>query len=186
MNELTAVTASLLAGLIVGIDNFRAGMALGAQRLSPVSKKQMSISFIAFEAITPIVGLVIGNSALVLVGFWSEYLGPCVLASLGIYVVCDALTGPKMEKRVNLDNYWIILGLPVSLSFDNLSAGMGLGLIGFPILLSAVIIGGVSASMSGTGLRFGSIIRKRLPHRTELFSGVFLIIIAVVSFLNIQ
>ncbi len=185
MNELTVVTASLVAGLIVGIDNFRAGIALGAQRLSPLGRKRMSISFTVFELITPVVGLIIGNSALALVGYWSKYLGPCVLASLGIYVVCDAL-GPKTEKRGNLDNFWIILGLPVSLSFDNLSAGMGLGLLGFPVLLSALVIGGVSASVSLAGLRFGSIIRKHLPLRTELFSGAFLIIIAVISFLNIE
>jgi putative Mn2+ efflux pump MntP len=74
---------------------------------------------------------------------------------------------------------WMVLGLPLSLSLDNLVAGTTLGMLGFPMLISVVIIGAMSALFAVVGLRLGTTAVKLLPVRAELIGGVVLICIAI-------
>jgi putative Mn2+ efflux pump MntP len=73
----------------------------------------------------------------------------------------------------------VVLGLPLSLSLDNLIAGASLGMIGFPLLLSVAVIGAMSALMSLAGLWLGGRAINFLRVRTELLGGVALILIAL-------
>ena len=73
----------------------------------------------------------------------------------------------------------MVLGLPLSLSLDNLIAGTTLGMIGFPILLSVTIIGVMSALLSLAGLRLGRTAVNLLRFRADLIGGVVLIFIAL-------
>jgi putative Mn2+ efflux pump MntP len=73
----------------------------------------------------------------------------------------------------------MVLGLPLSLSLDNLIAGTTLGMIGFPILLSVMIIGLMSSVLSLTGLRLGHTAINLLRIRADLIGGVVLIFIAI-------
>ena len=72
-----------------------------------------------------------------------------------------------------------MLGLPLSLSLDNLIAGASLGMIGFPLLISVVVIGAISGLMSLAGLRLGNIAANYLRMKTDLIGGFALICIAV-------
>ena len=73
----------------------------------------------------------------------------------------------------------MVLGLPLSLSLDNLIAGTTLGMIGFPILLSVIIIGAMSSLFSLAGLRLGKTAVNLLRFRADLIGGVVLIFIAL-------
>lgn len=73
----------------------------------------------------------------------------------------------------------MVLGLPLSMSLDNLIAGTSLGMIGFPLLLSVVVIGAMSALMSLAGLWLGRTAVNYLKVKTELVGGVALILIAL-------
>ncbi len=71
------------------------------------------------------------------------------------------------------------LGLPLSLSLDNLIAGASLGLVGFPLLLWVAVIGSMSALMALAGLRLGSLAVNFLRINTELLGGVALVCIGL-------
>jgi putative Mn2+ efflux pump MntP len=73
----------------------------------------------------------------------------------------------------------MVLGLPLSLSLDNLVAGTTLGMVGFPLLLSVVIIGAMSSLLSFAGLRLAKTAMNLVPSRTELIGGVVLIVVAL-------
>ena len=75
---------------------------------------------------------------------------------------------------------WIVLGVPLSLSLDNLLAGTSLGMVGFPLLLSITVIGAMSALMSLAGLKLGRLAINYLPAKSELLGGIALICIAVI------
>jgi putative Mn2+ efflux pump MntP len=77
-----------------------------------------------------------------------------------------------------------LAGLPLSLSFDNLAAGVGLGSLGFPVIASALIIGLVSGSLCAVGLFAGAQLRRWMPERAELWSGVYLLALAAVRLLE--
>ena len=72
----------------------------------------------------------------------------------------------------------MLFGLPLSLSLDNLLAGVGLGSIHYPVLFSALVIGLVSAAMSCTGLYLGNWLRRFVPKRSDVIVGAYLCLLA--------
>lgn len=167
----------LLLGFALSLDSFRASLGLGTLRLSRWRQLQIVIAFGVCDALAPLVGLVIGKSLLAYVGPWVEHLGPLLLCAYGVYVIYVAQRYTGAEARDT--DHWMVLGLPLSLSLDNLVAGTTLGMVGFPLLLSVVIIGAMSSLLSFAGLRLGKTAVKLVPSRTELIGGVVLIVVAL-------
>jgi putative Mn2+ efflux pump MntP len=66
------------------------------------------------------------------------------------------------------------------LSLDNLLAGASLGLLGFSPVVSATVFGATTAVMSIAGLCLGRALGRLIRIRADLFSGVTLIIAAIV------
>lgn len=171
------MTKLLLIGFALSLDSFRASLGLGALKLSRWRQVQIVVAFGLCDALAPLVGLLLGKSLLTYVGPWVEHLGPLLLCAYGVYVIYIAqrYAGAEAEDA----DHWMVLGLPLSLSLDNLVAGTTLGMVGFPLLLSVVIIGAMSALLSFAGLRLARTAVNFLPSRTELIGGVVLIVVAL-------
>jgi putative Mn2+ efflux pump MntP len=167
----------LLLGFTLSLDSFRVSLGLGATKLRPARKAQIAIAFGLCDGLAPLVGLLIGQSLLKYTGAWVEHLGPLVLCIYGVYVIYVArfFTGNEAQE----EGRWTVLGLPLSMSLDNLVAGASLGMIGFPLLLSVVVIGAMSALMSLAGLWLGSMAITYLKLKTELLGGVALVLIGI-------
>jgi len=105
------------------------------------------------------------------------HAGPAAVLLLGVAVVFLALRQEDVAEAANSDG--VLFGLPLSLSLDNFLAGAGLGAIHFPILLSAVVIGLVSAAMSCAGLYMGAWMRRFLPRRMEIAVGAYLCLLGL-------
>ena len=191
----------MIIGLLTGVDNFRAGIGLGALNIDPPCKKQLMLYFLIFESAMPALGLFVGNSigksitSSTTLDQWSNIIGSVILGSLGVYVILNStLKGEEEDKQKNekkkkvLQSQWIIIGLPISLSFDNFFAGTGLGVLGFPVILSAVLIGGISGLMSVSGLKLGDTLKRKFASKmkTDLLSGIFLLAIALFYLVNLQ
>ena len=170
----------LLLGFALSLDSFRVSLGLGTLKLSRLRQLQIVIAFGVCDALAPLIGLLIGKSLLEFVGPWVEHLGPLLLCAYGVYVIYIAQRCAGRETGET--DRWMVLGLPLSLSLDNLVAGTSLGMIGFPLLISVVIIGAMSALLSLAGLKLGRTAVGLLRVRAELIGGVVLIVIAL-SFL---
>jgi putative Mn2+ efflux pump MntP len=125
----------------------------------------------------PLLGLAFGRSVAAVAGVWAEGIGIAVLALCGVLIIALALRDDETPEAAagNL----ALAGLPLSLSLDNLAAGVGLGSLGFPVVASALVIGGVSGSLCAFGLFAGGWLRRWVPRRAELWSGVYLLILAL-------
>jgi Putative manganese efflux pump len=77
-----------------------------------------------------------------------------------------------------------LFGIPLSLSLDNLLAGTGLGMLGFPPVFTAVVFGTITALMTFVGLQLGGIAARFIPIRSDLLSGMGLSIMVVVLVLG--
>jgi putative Mn2+ efflux pump MntP len=167
----------LLLGFTLSLDSFRVSLGLGATKLRPARKAQIAIAFGLCDGLAPLVGLLIGQSLLKYTGAWVEHLGPLVLCGYGVYViyVARSCTGKEAQE----EGRWSVLGLPLSMSLDNLIAGASLGMIGFPLLISVVVIGAMSSLMSLAGLWLGNMAISYLRVKTELFGGVALVLIGI-------
>jgi len=167
----------LLLGFALSLDSFRVSLGLGTLKLSRLRQLQIVIAFGVCDAVAPLIGLLIGKSLLEIIGPWVEHLGPLLLCAYGVYVIYIAKRCAGTETGET--DRWMVLGLPLSLSLDNLIAGTTLGMIGFPILLSVTIIGVMSSLFSLAGLRLGKTAVNLLRFRADLIGGVVLIFIAL-------
>jgi putative Mn2+ efflux pump MntP len=168
----------LLLGFVLSLDSFRASLALGAMKLRPMRRVQIILAFGLCDALAPLIGLLIGKSFLQYIGAWTEYLGPVMLCACGAYVI---YISQRCADKATLENdHWIVFGLPLSLSLDNLVAGTSLGMLGFPLLLSVTIIGTMSALLSLAGLLLGKSAAKFLKLETELVGGGALVFVGLI------
>jgi putative Mn2+ efflux pump MntP len=173
-----SLAALVLLGFVLGLDSFRVSAGLGSLNLSPSRRTRIALAFGLCDAIAPLVGIAIGHSVIELMGRWTALIGPLVLALYGLYTLYLVWQCKELDAADN--DLWLLFGIPISLSLDNLIAGMGIGMLEFPVLLSALVIGLISGMMSLAGMRLGSVVGRYVPLKAELLSGIVLICMAVV------
>ena len=75
---------------------------------------------------------------------------------------------------------YIVVSVPLSLSLDNLLAGIGLGMLGFPPVFTATVSGAMTALTTFLGPHLGGAIACFIPVRADLLSGIGLSVMVVV------
>ena len=173
----------LVLGFTLSLDNFRVSIALGTLSLSRRRAVQVALTFGLWDGLAPLTGLLLGNYFGQAIGPAADYVGPIVLGGYGVYLLIQAL---RTAEPGELDHPWVLFGIPLSLSLDNLLAGTGLGLLGFSPLLSAAIFAVITALMSFVGLQLGRGAARllRIRIRLDVLSGVALVVMAVVLALS--
>lgn len=167
---------ALALGFVLSLDNFRVSIALGTVPFGLKRAVQVALTFGLWDAIMPLVGLLIGRKIGESVGNVADWVGAAALGGYGVYIVISALRNPEPDE---LDHRWALFGIPFTLSLDNLFAGASLGILGFSPWFSATVFGIITAIMSLVGLQLGQVAARLIRIRTDLLSGVTLIIAAV-------
>ncbi|MGW2937710.1 manganese efflux pump MntP [Streptomyces sp. NPDC001156] len=165
----------LLLGFVLSLDNFRVSIALGTVPFGLKRAVQVALTFGLWDAIMPLVGLFIGRRIGESVGGIADLMGAAVLGGYGLYLVISALRNPEPDE---LDHPWALFGIPLTLSLDNLLAGASLGMLGLSPWFSAAVFGVMTAVMSLVGLQLGRVAARLVRIRSDLLSGVALIIAA--------
>jgi manganese efflux pump family protein len=169
----------IVLGVALGLDNAGVVMALAAAGTTRKVAFPLILAFAAFEALMPLLGLLLGNSIGEAIGPATNFAGAVALAGSGGYILLSACRGRAPEGLP--DRTWAVLGLPLSLSADNLLAGVGLGLLGFPAVGSALIFGIVTAAICLVGQCVGEVASALYPRLTQLTAGAALVAFALLS-----
>jgi putative Mn2+ efflux pump MntP len=167
----------LILGFTLSLDNFRASIALGTLPFSRHRALQVALTFGLWDGVAPLAGVVLGRYFGQAIGPIADYVGPAVLGVYGLYLLVRSLRTAAPEE---IDHPWMLFGIPLSLSLDNLLAGTSLGLIGFSPVLSAAIFAAITALMTFVGLHLGRATAHLIRIRSDLLSGIALVIMAVV------
>ncbi len=197
----------LIFGVLVGLDNLQVSASLA---LLPLQKRRLHLLAAAFcvgEIGGALLGLLLGRAVLSFIAPVAEWLPPMVMLVCGIVVLwlalrhdsteqtCSEKTGSKQtdSKQTDFEHVGnalsgfanqraLLLGLPLSLSIDNVIAGAGIGIAGYPPLMSALTIGCISAAMACAGLYAGYWFKRFLPQRIEIAVGAYLSVLAIRGF----
>jgi putative Mn2+ efflux pump MntP len=164
-------------GFILSFDNFRASIALGTLPFSRRRAVQVALTFGLWDGVAPLAGVLLGRYFGQAIGPIAGYVGPVVLGVYGSYLLVRALRTAAPEE---IDHPWVLFGIPLSLSLDNLLAGTSLGLLVFSPVLSAAIFAAITTVMSLVGLYLGRAAARLIRIRSDLLSGTALVIMAVV------
>ncbi|MEU6418147.1 manganese efflux pump MntP [Streptomyces spiralis] len=165
----------LVLGFVLSLDNFRVSIALGTVPFGLKRAVQVALTFGLWDAVMPLIGLLIGREIGEAIGNVADVMGAAALGGYGLYLVISALRNPEPDE---LDHPWALFGIPLTLSLDNLIAGASLGMLGLSPWLSAAAFGVMTAVMSLVGLQLGRAVAHLIRIRSDLLSGVTLIIAA--------
>lgn len=192
----------LIFGVLAGLDNLQVSAALS---LLPLRKRRVHLLAAAFcvsEIGGALLGLLLGKALLSMLAPVAEWLAPTAMLVCGLAVLVLALARDAPDADVlsmemtpveaplktgsamrGLSNHGaLLLGLPLSLSVDNVIAGAAISFAGYPVTMAVLIVGSVSAAMACAGLYAGQRLRRFLPERIEVAVGAYLSVLALRAF----
>jgi putative Mn2+ efflux pump MntP len=173
----------LLLGTVLSLDNFRTALVLGALRLNWRRAMRVALVFGFWDAVAPLVGILGGDYFAQTIGSTADYVAAVVLGAYGVYLLVEASRTTAPEE---VDERWVLFGLPLPLSVDNVVAGTSLGLLGFSPWLAPPLFGAITAVMTFAGLAIGRAAAGFIRIRSDLLTGVALVIIAILLGLGID
>jgi putative Mn2+ efflux pump MntP len=178
-----AMLALLLVAASVGLSNFAAAISLGVSGVDARTRLRVGLIFGAFEAGMPVVGLFIGANVAAQLGHASRWIGGALLICVGLYALASSIRArptrstPAHPARPggSLGSTPQLLLSGLALSLDNLVVGFALGTYQVSILVSALVIGGVSVGLSLVGLELGARLGGWAGERGDQLGGLILI-----------
>ncbi|HET7435698.1 MAG TPA: manganese efflux pump [Thermoanaerobaculia bacterium] len=174
----------LLLGVLAGLDNLQVAAAVSVAPMARARRMLLMASFATCEIASPLLGVAITYVLRTRFDIAIPAIAPFVVIACGFAIIAYALHEREDEERSLLESRWTIVGLPVTLSLDNLLIGVSAATLGHPPLLAALVIGATSASMCVLGVLTGARISRLIPQRAELVSGSALIIIAAAMWIR--
>ena len=169
----------LLLGFAMSTDAFAAAIGKGAAMTKPRLGQAMRAGLIfgVIEAITPVVGWLLGKGAARYIEAWDHWIAFGLLLVLGLHMVWNALT-PDAGEPVDEAKQHGLVGLAItglSTSIDALAVGVGLAFVDTPIAVVALVIGVCTFSMVTLGIMLGRVLGAMVGRRAEIIGGLILI-----------
>jgi putative Mn2+ efflux pump MntP len=165
----------------VGLSNFAGAIGIGLSGIDIRTRIRVGVAFGLFEALMPIIGLLVGQ---VLAGFFGEYgkyVGGGILVLTGAYTIWQGWGTEKREPKSgsrDMRTHSLVI-TAMALSIDNLAVGFALALHHVNIALAAVMMGVVSVGMSLVGLELGHRLGARVEGWSEEIGGGVLILVGI-------
>jgi len=174
----------LLLGFAMSTDAFAAAIGKGAAMTRPRLSQALRVGLIfgAIEAITPIIGWLLGKGAARYVEVWDHWIAFALLLVLGLHMIWNGLKPESAEPADEAKKHGFV-GLALtglSTSIDALAVGVGLAFIDTPIAVVAAVIGLCTFSMVTLGVMLGRVLGEMVGKRAEIIGGVILIGVGVV------
>jgi putative Mn2+ efflux pump MntP len=167
-----------LLGVLAGIDNLQVAAAISVAPMARARRMVLLAAFAACEIASPLIGVFFAHVLRTRFDVSFEGIAPFVVVACGIAIVWLALREGDDDAKPLIYSRWTLIGLPISLSFDNLLIGVSAATLGHSPALAALVIGATSAILCATGIIAGARISRLIPKRAELVSGCALIVIA--------
>ncbi|MCK7460167.1 manganese efflux pump MntP [Idiomarina aminovorans] len=170
--------ALLLLAFSMSTDAFAAAVGKGASLNRPrfFEALRMGVIFGTIEAITPLIGWLIGKSASSYVEAWDHWIAFFLLLALGLHMVYEGFKPSEEEiKKPSRQSLFKVSITALGTSIDAMAVGVGLAFIDVNIWLAAGLIGLATTLMVTLGVMLGRFVGAIIGHRAEIFGGITLI-----------
>ena len=172
----------LFIGLAMSTDAFAAaigrGVAMGRPRLPDALRA--GLIFGTIEAITPLVGWVLGKAAAPYVAAWDHWIAFVLLVGLGLHMIIGGVRGEdEAEEEAPNDGrgFWLLALTGLATSIDAAAIGVGLAFLNVPIGIVALVIGLCTFVMVTIGVMLGRVLGEVAGKRAEILGGIVLILV---------
>jgi putative Mn2+ efflux pump MntP len=169
----------VLLGIAMSTDAFAAAIGKGAGMTRPRFAEALRVGLIfgTIEAITPVIGWLLGRGASRYIEAWDHWIAFGLLAALGMHMVYNALR-PEADAPADPSKKHGFLALAltgISTSIDALAVGVSLAFVNTPIAVVAVVIGLCTFVMVTLGVMLGRALGAIVGKNAEVLGGVILI-----------
>ncbi|MEO6798544.1 MAG: manganese efflux pump MntP family protein [Rhodanobacter sp.] len=169
----------LLLGFAMSADAFAAAIGKGAAMTRPRLGQALRAGLIfgVIEAITPVIGWLLGKGASHYIEVWDHWVAFVLLLGLGLHMVWNGVK-PESDEVFDEAKRHGFVGLALtglSTSIDALAVGVGLAFVDTPIVVVAVVIGLCTFSMVTLGVMLGRVLGAMVGRRAEVIGGITLI-----------
>lgn len=178
----TMIAMILLLGLALALDSFAVSASVGAAGLSRSQHLRLSLAFGICDGLASLFGTMIPMGPDDSANRWLLWIGPLTVAAYALYVLLLAKLTVSAGSRMGAR--WLVFGLPLCLSLDNLLVGGRLNALGLPAPITAVLFGIGSGLLAFAGLRLGWWGAVRWPDQARRAGllGLFLLAVVIAVF----
>lgn len=177
---MNPIVSLLIVSVSVGLSNFAGAIGIGLSGIDARTRVRVGLAFGFFEALMPLVGLLLGHALAGVFGHYSKYVGGAVLVLTGAYTIFQGRhvqsDGAKVPPRLRMHS---LLVTALALSIDNLAVGFALAVYHVQIVVAALTMAGVSVAMSLVGLELGNRLGARVEAWSEEIGGGVLILVGI-------
>lgn len=177
---MPGILSLLLVSISVGLSNFAGAIGIGLSGINARTRLRVGFAFGAFEALMPIVGLLIGSEV---AGRMGNRLGGLIagiiLILTGLYTIAEGRRVDREPRSPRGMRTHQLVFTAFALSIDNLAVGFALAVYHVQIVLAAATMGVVSVGMSLVGLELGHRAGKHVEAFSEEIGGGVLIVVGV-------
>jgi manganese efflux pump family protein len=168
--------------LPLGLDTFAVAAAGGVAGMDRSRRLRLSLVFAGFEGVMPLVGFLVGAGLGAAIGSDAEVVAGALLVGIGSYLLwaADESDDPAAASGLAHMHGWMMIGLGISVSVDELAIGFSAGLLRISILPAVVLIVVQAFVMAQLGIRLGQRVGERVLHGAEALAAVVLILLGVV------
>ena len=172
----------LLIGIAMSTDAFAAAVGKGAAMQRPRFPQALRAGLIfgAIEAITPVIGWLLGHAAARYITAWDHWIAFGVLGLLGLHMIWNGVK-PETEaaegEAPRRHGFWSLAATGLGTSIDAMAVGVSLAFLDAPIAVVAAVIGLCTLVMVTTGIMLGRVLGALAGKRAEIAGGVIMIAI---------
>jgi len=170
----------LLIAVGLAMDSFAvsitAGLSLKQFKLNTIIR--ISVIFAVFQGLMPIIGWLLGQRFIYLIGIYDHWVVFLLLFLIGSKMIYEAWRSEDVFC-INIYCNKAIGILAVATSIDALAVGISFSLLEVDIFYCALLIGLVTLFFSFLGLTLGLKLGSLFGRKLEWFGGFLLIVIGI-------
>ena len=175
----------LLIGFAMSTDAFAAAVGKGAARRRPrfPDALRAGLIFGVIEAITPVIGWLLGRAASSYVAAFDHWIAFVLLGALGLHMIINGVRPDAQaddEDPARHHGFWHLAVTGFATSIDAMAVGVGLAFLDVHIGVMAAVIGLCTLVMVTTGIMLGRVLGSMIGKRAEIVGGVILIVVGSV------
>ena len=171
----------LLVALSLAMDVFAVSLGVGTScyGTSFRCRFRLAFHFGLFQGGMTILGWLAGTQIANYISGFDHWLAFALLAFVGIRMLKSGFNSEEESHPVDPTRGVTLILLSLATSLDALAVGLSLAFLEVNILLSSLVIGGVSLILSLVGTAFGGKLGARFGKRMEIAGGLLLIAIGI-------
>lgn len=171
----------VLVALALSMDAFAVAVGKGLNMKKVDIKWALIIAafFGIFQALMPVLGWVLGSQFEKYISSCDHWIAFSLLAFMGGKMIYESRNKDCCEEAEDKRSYKELLILAIATSIDALAAGISFAITKIDIILSTILIGIITFTLSFLGVFIGNKFGCKYKSTAELCGGIILILIGI-------